>query len=168
MADGRLFTDYRPRCDINFLPTTEPLNSYAYRQFLIANGNKLLTEHRVSAYNSAVCGPCMSPYDVGTMLPEQSRMTCDGQTCSVKLVNPQGVGLGREYGMQPEEAAARSQFLAQKQQEQARMATPGGNCCASDVDRADYYPVPGTLSARTLTGEQARAAVPSGAYPALR
>ena len=83
MADGRMFTDYRPRCIANFavaggasLPGNFDLpNSYEYRQYLIKNASDIMAKNRQMAYQNNACGPCTNPYNEGTMLPEQS-MVC--------------------------------------------------------------------------------------------
>ena len=118
MADGRAFTDYRPRCAINFKNIS--MNSYDYRQFLIANAERLMQEGRDAAYQENKCGPCVAPFNEGTMLPEQSMVTCDASTCSFKVTDPNGLGMGRQYGNGIMTDAERS-FLAVRQEE--------GVCC---------------------------------------
>lgn len=109
MADGRLFTDYRPRCDINYWASPPTLGktgrtapaggSYANRQFMIANADALLAAERARAYAGALCAPCMAPFDrPGTMLPEKDLEVCDAQTCRrVATSQPDGLGTGRAY-----------------------------------------------------------------------
>ena len=43
MDDGRHFTDYRPRCDVNnlIINNNKIMNSYDYKNFLINNAKKL-------------------------------------------------------------------------------------------------------------------------------
>lgn len=137
MADGRLFTDYRPRCDINYDvdglnkggPLALGMDSYAYRQFLIANAAKLMTSQRSAAYHVASCGPCKEPYNVGTMLPEQSVVKCDKQSCKVSGKDPRGLGTGRDYGTWGDSASTQAEFLKYKQSEQASKKA----CCGGDV-----------------------------------
>ena len=51
MSDGRLFTDYGSRCDINLRLMSPMSGSYDYRQMLISNGEKILGEwHDVRAF----------------------------------------------------------------------------------------------------------------------
>jgi hypothetical protein len=164
MADGRLFTDYRPRCDINYvvegLTADKPMNSYTYKQYLINNASSIMTSQRGTAYNLAACGPCMSPYNEGTMVPEKYVMKCDGQTCSVQLKDARGVGIGRDYGSTAESMQAQAEFLRKKEAEQARLATTA-NCCASATDKLGYYAPVGT----PLDTAAMRASVPSGGAP---
>lgn len=158
MADGRLFTDYRPRCDINYISGDKQMNSYDYRQYLIRNAGSVMTSQRSSAYSTAVCGPCMPPYDKGTMLPEQYVMECDGQSCSVTLKDPRGLGLGRNYGNTPDAMQTRAEFLMRKEMEQKALSS-SANCCATPADNLDYH-----APAGSATGSSSqRSAVPSGA-----
>lgn len=163
MADGRLFTDYRPRCDINYtfngMDSKMSMNSYAYRQFLISNANKLMSSQRASTYSAAVCGPCMEPYDQGTMLSEQSVMKCDASTCTVTGKDPRGLGLGRDYGSTEADATMRASFLQGKAQEQRKLAA-SANCCATGADKLDYYPLAGSMGSAN-----ARVAMPFGGAP---
>lgn len=139
MADGRLFTDYRPRCDLNYvvegLTADKPMTSYAYRQYLIKNAGGIMNDQRSSAYSLAQCGPCMTPYDQGTMAPEKYIVKCDGQSCAVRLNDARGIGVGREYGTTPDVLKAREQFLARKEKEQAQLSQ-GGCCSAAAVGYA--------------------------------
>lgn len=118
MADGRAFTDYRPRCAINFQNIS--MNSYDYRQYLIANAESIMQERRDTAYEANKCGPCVAPFNQGTMLPEQSMVTCDKSTCSFKVTDPTGLGMGRQYGNGVMSASERA-FLATREEE--------GVCC---------------------------------------
>lgn len=164
MADGRIFTDYRPRCDLNYsIPGAKDSmmgsSSYTYRQYLIQHADQLMAGQRALTYGSAVCGPCMPPYDVGTMLPEQSIVKCDAQVCTRVGNDPSGIGQGRFYGATPDAAAARAQFLARKASEQVALAK-AGNCCASSDDLAEYFGHDGVAPPK-------RPAMPFGGQPPL-
>ena len=146
MADGRLFTDYRPRCDINFVypPRDQYLDSYSYRQFLIKNTDTILQQHRQAAYDVAACGPCVEPYNVGTMLPEQSVQTCNKSTCKFDVADPAGLGLGRNYGNT--NAGAAERFQAAKAAENASLFKEHENCCMKPKDAALFYPIDGIVA----------------------
>lgn len=139
MSDGRLFTDYRPRCH-NFMMNK---NSYEQRQLMIHNAEEMLKVERTKV---KYCGPCMEPFNVGTMLEEQSVVTCDNNSCKVTLKNPHGLGQGRDYNI---DETAHGKFLSDREIEnkmvsccddkpfkdnnifmandtQGRFATPGG------------------------------------------
>lgn len=153
MADGRNFTDYRPRCVANFPLDNMPASSYEYRQFLIKNASELMKMNKETAYKSNKCGPCMSPYNQGTMLPEKEIMKCNASTCSITKNDPNGIGLGREYG-----ETNNANFLAAKKIEQ-EMIQNMENCCATREDDMNYYPVDydNTIS-------NYRSSFPSGGY----
>ena len=153
MADGRLFTDYRPRCDIDLQYVGDPVatNSYAYRQFLIRNADGVMAAHREQAFSASWCGPCVQPYDVGTMLPEADKFVCNASTCDRVPGVAGGLGTGRAYGSTPEERAAHAAFLAQQERLQARAARTA-NCCAAPP--------------RQAAPEGHRPSVPGGAVPA--
>lgn len=84
MADGRLFTDYRPRCDIAGQFTRQqgvPINgSYEYRQWLIHNGGTILNQHRAMAIDGAHCSPCST---IPTMPMEKDTFVCSKTGCSL-------------------------------------------------------------------------------------
>lgn len=137
MDDGRAFTDYRPRCAINFQNIS--MNSYDYRQFLIMNAERLMQERRDAAWQANKCGPCVAPFNQGTMVPEQSMVTCNANTCQFKVTDPAGLGQGRQYGNGVMSEPERS-FLAVREEE--------GVCCDP------FEPV--------YTDAMGRSAVPSG------
>ena len=165
MADGRIFTDYRPRCDINYSALGDRLktgiSSYDYRQVLIASAEQIISDQRSVAYNNALCGPCMAPYDSGTMLPESSRMVCTAQTCAVKVGDPAGLGMGRDYGDQ-EYSASKGAFMQQKLAEQAAMAK-SANCCGSGPQADTAYYGGGAPLPSSPSDPAWRLASPSGA-----
>lgn len=161
MADGRLFTDYRPRCDINLEHSAPMAGTHEYRQHLIRNAADVIAAHRQSAFKAAYSGPCVQPFDKGTMLPEADAFKCDAVSCRRVSVSKDGLGTGRDYGTLPEHKAAVDKFLAEQAQHQARLRD-GANCCGCGGD-GGYYPVPGLNLVPQQEG--ARWAVPSGATP---
>lgn len=98
MQDGRAFTDYRPRCTVQFQMKNENAkNSFDTRQFLTNNAEKMMKANMEIAEKNT---PCASTNlnKVGTMLPEKNMMKCDANTCNFSQnVNPTGVGTGRIY-----------------------------------------------------------------------
>lgn len=154
MADGRLFTDYRPRCDINYWRPAEqreqligaraPADSYAYRQYMIANADKLMADQRRTAYSAASCAPCAAPFDQpGTMLGEKDMEVCDARSCR-RVPGPDpinGMGTGRDYGIDP---ASRAR-LAEMHARQTKTVKDSANCCATPYDTASYYPIQGSF-----------------------
>lgn len=162
MADGRLFTDYRPRCDVNFSvvsrgggndKTQAPADSYAYRQYLIANTDSLLQAERRRAYSGASCSPCAAFDKPGTMLPERVIDVCDTRTCRRVPGNDpvNGLGLGREYGF--EKSVVRTPSSAASR-----------NCCTTAYDVQNYYPA--VFDDNTGDPMSQRLSVPGGASTA--
>lgn len=105
MADGRAFTDYRPRCAVNaellnaVQTTGQPQSSYESRIFLQQNAETFMQQERLKSIERLIpCAPCKRPLtDAGTMLPERYVVRCTGTTCTRTEVNPMGLGDGRAY-----------------------------------------------------------------------
>ena len=100
MADGRAFTDYRPRCMVNSELLLDVYNSsmvrssYESRMFLQENAEKLMERNRVTMMsNLTPCAPCSRPFtENGTMYPQQYIVKCDGVSCEKVEVKPFGLG----------------------------------------------------------------------------
>ena len=141
MSDGRMFTDYGSRCDMNASKTqesskTKNMDSYSYRQYLVANADALLAEMRSKAYASGRCGPCEEPFAVGTMLPEKEIDVCDASTCTRQLIGDgSGVGLGRFYSL---ESSTNDEYTKFKENEQKELRAKA-NCCGTPGDYDNYY-----------------------------
>ena len=99
MDDGRHFTDYRPVCHLNNLITVNNKikNSFEYRMHLTRNAENLMNINRAYISEKNGCGPCMEPYNVGTMLPEKTKIVCNAKGCSKIMNNQDGLGEGRIY-----------------------------------------------------------------------
>ena len=151
MQDGRNFTDYRPRCMVNSLVDSQ-MNSYQSRQYMIQKANDLMQKNRNASYEKNRCGPCMEPFNQGTMLPEQIIQSCDQNSCSFKVNDINGLGLGR--GSFFDKA-----FLDAKTNEQKMLANLE-NCCASSTDDEKYYPFDYKLPSATD-----RMSIPGGGNP---
>ena len=99
MDDARHFTDYRPNCHLNNLLIANYgiQNSHDYRSFLTHNAKKIMQMNRNYACKKNCCGPCVEPFQQGTMLPEQSLVKCNDRSCSSTLFDPKGLGQGRQF-----------------------------------------------------------------------
>ena len=162
MSDGRHFTDYRPRCAVNY-PTEfkdAPLSSYDYRQYLIQNAEKLMTANYEKAFKDNACGPCVEPWNQGTMLPEQTMQECNGSTCKFSVNDPNGLGLGRMYGESKEQEKARASFVANREALNKEMMG-SVNCCSTESDDVNKY----SVSAFDVNPYEGRFAVPGGGVP---
>ena len=133
MADGRHFTDYRPNCDTqNLIRTKNNIsNSFQYRMFLTHNASDLIEQNRAYACKKNCCGPCQKPYDIGTMLPEQSVVKCDTNSCTVSSNDTSGLGQGRVYSDTPLHCPNWPESLPVNQPK---------NYCTPASDNFNYYP----------------------------
>lgn len=100
MHDGRMFTDYRPRCTTQFELTKQGTTSFAQRQALIHNAKTIMDRNSTLAVSNTHCGGCtFTPDKSGTMLPEKRTQQCNGRTCTISPNDQQGLGLGRNYNV---------------------------------------------------------------------
>ena len=90
MADGRIFTDYRPNCLMNNLISNNK-DSFEYRYFLTSNGNLIEKQKLDQLEKDVKCSSCT--YD--TVLPVKNIMNCNKGICNITLNDPNGVGLDR-------------------------------------------------------------------------
>lgn len=146
MADGRHFTDYRPRCYGQYLLKIDNgiPSSFDYRMYLTHNASDLMKKNAFEAYTTNRCGPCAEPYDVGTMLPEYNKQQCNSRTCSMSVNDPWGLGLGRQYYDKNEEQAFRAEFIKAKEKENEYFKA-NANCCTTAEDDLYYYPIDGEV-----------------------
>lgn len=134
MSDGRLFTDYRPRCDVNYKldPQGNTMDSYSYRQYLIANTDVLLRQLRGKAKKDA--GPCKASRPSHTMLPESETDVCNTRACVRRPVHMDGLGLGRSVEWDAD-AVIPDLYAGGQEDDDLR------NCCTQPEDDAAYFPV---------------------------
>lgn len=96
MSDGRLVTSYAPRCLGEYSLTDQhgrPLSSYAYRQYLISNGEALIAKQQEAIRKAGECAGCSHyPYSYP---PAQRTQSCDGHACQISAPAPGGLGLER-------------------------------------------------------------------------
>ncbi len=106
MADGRAFTDYRPRCAVN----AELMqmvggaglmkSSYDSRIFLQRNAEKVIDQERTKAVERLIpCAPCKRSFNESDSIEAPTRyvVRCNNVTCDRVEVNPNGIGDGRNY-----------------------------------------------------------------------
>ncbi len=101
MADGRHFTDYRPNCDLNGSLKPNMKNSNSMRNWLINNADRVMKKNTSAAMMKNGCGPCKSPADIATMLPEQTKVRCDKRRCYTTVTDVSGLGQGRMFSEEP-------------------------------------------------------------------
>lgn len=161
MADGRHFTDYRPRCYGQYIlkNQNEIPSSFDYRMYLTRNASDIMKKNAFDAYMTNRCGPCMEPYDVGTMVPEHEKQQCNSRTCSFAPHDENGLGLGRQYHDAKAEEAFRAEFIKAKEKESEYFKS-SANCCTTENDDMFYYPIDGMVKT-----EYDRLSVPGGGVP---
>jgi hypothetical protein len=135
MADGRIFTDYRPNFEMNkYIESGNKLkNTHDYRMFLLRNGEKLIQKNQDYVYMKNGMGRCAQPYHIGTMLPEKTRVKCNQHTCEIVDVDPNGHGQGREYVTE-----GQNEHLSPIMKPPMELED---NACASSFDSFNYYPI---------------------------
>ncbi len=146
MADGRAFTDYRPK-GVQALQDIVPLSkgSYELRQHMEAHGNDLIDRARSATYATNSCGPCKPPYARGTLLPERTTEGCSQNACVFRETDPDGIGMGRDFGAYGGDDHAYAAFLHTKDAEQAALAEPP---CAHAFDPFNEFPLPFDMAHR--------------------
>lgn len=88
MADGRLFTDYRPSCDL--LP--KGWGTFDNRQLRISNGEARIANDRSQL--TMIAGPREC---VDTMVPELNKRSYNWTGGETLRAHPAGIGTGRMY-----------------------------------------------------------------------
>lgn len=160
MSDGRHFTDYRPRCTQQYLDKIENniQSSYDHRLYLQRNADELIARNAKEAYQLNQCGPCVEPYDVGTMLPELEKQVCNERTCSFNVNDPYGLGLGRNYGT--EQVNKFNQKLVEEKTKDTLNFKESTQCCGTIQDDLEYFPIN-----KLVSENYPRQAHPSGGKP---
>ena len=94
MSDGRHFTDYRPRCAINFESQPRPMSSYDYRMYLTKHAQDIIGKNRDIASYKSVCESCVKDL---SHPPENNVEECTSRVCSTtRSVNERdGFGFSR-------------------------------------------------------------------------
>ncbi len=95
MSDGRIGTDYRPKCEANMPTGTQ----FATRQFMQKNAEELMNLSRKR--QAQLTGAGLS-FDSRTDVPAQSLVRCSPNECRTVLNSPSGVGVERVEGSSPE------------------------------------------------------------------
>ncbi len=130
MADGRHFTDYRPNCDLNISLNKKTLNSNEMRNWLVRNATNVMNKNNHMAMNKNGCGDCKAS-NIGTMLPEQTLVSCDNRSCRYTVKDVNGLGRGRVYAETP--------FDDDNVYGKRVRRSGGANCCARAQETFNYY-----------------------------
>jgi hypothetical protein len=107
MMDGRLFTDYRPRCFQYPVKAAQAWGDNEYRQRMIHGADELMEAARQMNNRKLTPATC-----VDTMVPEMYKRVCTWKGCKVVPGNATGIGVGRIYVPSIESAADDPQMLS--------------------------------------------------------
>jgi hypothetical protein len=107
MSDGRIFTNYEPRCVSNdklnkmLKENNMVSSSYEQRLFLQHNYDKIVEAERQKTIESfAPCVPCTSGELINEKNPELDNkyaIYCNEVSCTQKLINEKGLGTGKFF-----------------------------------------------------------------------
>lgn len=152
-------TSWKPRCSevYEHLQNSDYKDSYSQRMYLTHNAEEIMKRNAEKFYLQMNCGECMSPYNVGTMLPEHETQECNERTCTYRTNDPFGLGTGRQYYNDDQEEKAKAAFLSAKEKEQEFFKS-SKECWGASSGPEKYYP----LGSDTVE-PYPRTAVPSGA-----
>ena len=92
MADGRLMTDYRPRCYQYATAANQAWGDNAARERMIHGAEELMTVARELNNRKVGAVTCED-----TMVPELYKRVCTWEGCKTVPGNFQGIGVGRIY-----------------------------------------------------------------------
>jgi len=92
MADGRIMTDYRPRCFQYPVAAAQAFGDNEYRNRMVHGANELMDAARQMNNRKNTAISC-----VDTMVPELYKRVCTWKGCKVIPGNFQGIGTGRVY-----------------------------------------------------------------------
>lgn len=107
MMDGRLMTDYRPRCLSYASATAQTIGENDARKYMMDNAMNLMSASRDINNKKNTAISC-----VDTMVPELYKRICTYNGCKTIPGNPMGIGTGRIYVPTAEYASENSQTLS--------------------------------------------------------
>ena len=154
MDDGRMFTDYRPRCNQYPVKTAGQWGEHTGRQNMIHESDVLMEEARTLLQNKAtpVKDSC-----VDTMVPELYKRVCTWRGCETVPGHYAGIGTGRVYIPNASGAAEDSDGLAKATLPnipntfEVTGPTAGSQCAADDKEKLwKFLDQPAGYSARSM------------------
>ena len=134
MSDGRNFTDYRPNYELNntIIKENNITNSHNYNNFLKRNTEKLIENNRRYIASKNQLYNCKTPYVLGTMVPDKSKVSCNAHVCKRTLNDKNGLGEGRVYN------TGYNKILSPLEKPEYVF---DNNVCASPGDSFNYQPI---------------------------
>jgi hypothetical protein len=107
MADGRIMTDYRPRCSQYSVAAAREFGDNEYRNRMVRGADELMSAARALNNRKNTSVSC-----VDTMVPELYKRVCTWKGCKIVPGNFQGIGTGTIYVPSAESIAADPQALS--------------------------------------------------------
>jgi hypothetical protein len=107
MADGRIMTDYRPRCFQYPVAAAQAFGDNEYRNRMIRGADELMGAARALNNRKLTSINC-----VDTMVPELYKRVCTWKGCKIVPGNFQGIGTGTIYVPSAESIASDPQALS--------------------------------------------------------
>lgn len=154
MEDGRMFTDYRPRCAQYPIKLNAQWGEHDGRQNMIHGGDVLMEEARNVLQKKAtpVSGSC-----IDTMVPELYKRVCTWRGCETIPGHYAGIGTGRVYipdsanlAEEPEQLALVTQPNIANTYEMEG-PTESSQCAADDKEKLwSFLDTPTQHSARNM------------------
>ena len=136
MADGRVMTDYRPRCYQYPVAAAQRYGDNAYRVNMIHRADELMEAARQVNNRKVLPTSC-----VDTMVPELYKRVCTYKGCKTVPGNFMGIGTGRIYVPAAERAASDPQMLSDVSVPKIPMTYPrqpprvGSHCAVDDPEK---------------------------------
>lgn len=109
MADGRLMTDYRPRCFQYPTAAAQAFGDNDYRARMTHGAEELMAAARALNNRKLTATQC-----VDTMVPELYKRVCTWKGCKIVPGNFQGIGTGTIYVPSAESLASDPQALSDR------------------------------------------------------
>lgn len=137
MADGRIVTDYRPRCAQYPTAAAQAWGDNEARVRMIHGADELMAAARTMNNRKATAVSC-----VDTMVPELYKRVCTWQGCKTIPGNFQGIGTGRIYIPSAAAAADKPQELSDISVPKIPLTFPreapriGSKCAIDDPETA--------------------------------
>jgi hypothetical protein len=137
MADGRLMTDYRPRCHQYPVIAAATFGDNEYRSRMVKGANELMSVARDLNNRKNTAISCED-----TMVPELYKRVCTWNGCKTVAGNFQGIGTGRIYVPTSVGSASDPQALSDMNVPAIPLTFPrapprvGSHCAVGDAETA--------------------------------
>jgi hypothetical protein len=94
MADGRFITNYYPNCEFNSVIQGN-MSSWQYRNILTKDSNRVI--NTLNEFDKISYGRGSSSGGLQGVFDPQYVQMCNVHGCTIKEVNPQGIGIVQKF-----------------------------------------------------------------------